>query len=587
MGAPEHPLVATSLVALQRLAAAHAPSNANELCAEIELAWAQPYAAGLAGDLGARTELLNFLCGRKVLDPKGRTSNGATLRITRGVITRFRAVRDDGSTEEHSLPADVDGEEAEARRVRVEGARALLAERDLALDRVGRSLPRPLRGRIRWWQFWMWPIRWFLGRKHRRAMMEQNLAAQAALEAHRSLEAAEAEVAAIEDVVKVKRARYFESLRAVSTSERVREVVLELQGGPLREGIELLELTAAARAANVVDAVLVIEAGAVYLTDMQLQSPAKVGAMAEAMATLPELLTAARARKLAIKARETIEGVVKGADEIIARAEAGWRARLTRLEGMRLDDAAAFQKAELARVQPQVMQSVHAVIEHASAHLGSEMAQLADSWIGAITSAGTKDELKAIVGKLEASSAQITQRIAEEVRMLVVGGAGGVAHDLYPELTAGLAARGLDEPRPREAPQLPTIDVLGAFAKSSASKLGGTLQWLTGLFRSFDAKRADIREKAHARIEHLREVAYAELLETEPRIHAALAEVLASQLAAATVRQVAWHGRATEAEIEAITGERAALNPLVRMRDSAKLDLERLGEELAAVDVIP
>jgi hypothetical protein len=585
MGAPAHPLVATSLVALRRLAATHAPAAADELAAELEIAWSrQPFAVGLAGEVGARTELVNFLCGRKVLDPQGRNASSAALRIARGQISRFRAVRDDGTTEEHSLPADVDGEDAEARKLRVDGARAVLAERDLALDRVARALPRALRGRPRWWEFWLWPIRWILGRRHKRALMEQNLAGQAAAEAQRALEAAEADQNASEDVVRVKRARYFESLRQVSTNSNVREVALELQGGPLREGIELVEMSAATRTAALIDAVLVVESNTVYLTDMELRTPAKVGAMADAIAALPQLLIAARARKVGTRARDTIAAVVTGAQEILDREQAGWGARIQRLEDMRLEDPAGFQHAELARLQPMMMTSVHAVIEHASGHLGAEMARLADSWIGAIASAGTKDELKAIVEKLQATSPQVTQRIAEEVRLLVVGGAGGVAHDLWPELTAGLRERGLEESRPRSAPELPTIDVLGAFAKSSASKLGGALQWLTGLFRSFDAKRADIREKAHARIEHLREVAYAELLETEPRIHAALGEVLAKQLAAATQRQIEWHASAVAAEHELIVKERDALAPLAKMRDLASKDLDKVTKELAALE---
>ncbi|MGE5185800.1 MAG: hypothetical protein ACM31C_27255 [Acidobacteriota bacterium] len=588
MGVPAHPVVTTSVAALRRLAELHPPADADKIAAELELAWArEPLVAGLAGDPAARTELVNFLCGRKVLDPKDRALGGAAVRVARGDKTQFRAVREDGTIEEHALPPEVDGEEAVSRHSRIEGAKGLLAERDLALDRVSRHLPRALRGRPRWWQFWLWPVRWLLGRFHRRAMMEQQLAFVAAREAHRALEAAEEDLATAEERVRVVRARYFESLRAVSRGSGVRELALALGAGPLPDGVELLELAAASRALDALDAVVFVEGGVIYLTDAELQNPAKIGPVADAIAAIPKLLVLARAKKLATRARDAISAVVSGADEILERAETGFAARLQKLADMKITDTTSFMRAALDRVKPQTMTSVHAVIEHASAHLGAEMARLAEAWIGAIASTNNKDELKAIVGKLEASSTQVTQRIADEVRVLVIGGAAGVAHDLYPELTAGLAERGLLEERPREAPELPPIDVLSAFAKSSASKLGGTLKWLTGVFRSFDSQRTDIREKAHARIEHLREVAYAELLETEPRIHAALYDVMAKQLAAATTRQRTWHLNAEAAENEAITAERAALAPLRLMRDAAKTDLESLEKELAALAVLP
>ena len=588
MGVPEHPVFATSVAALRRLAELHPPAGAAKIVTELELAWArEPFVAGLAGDPTARTELVNFLCGRKVLDPQDRALGGAAVRVARGDTTHFRAVRDDGTIEEHTLPNEVDGEEAVSRHSRIDGARALLAERDLALDRVNHQLPLALRRKPKWWQIWLWPVRWLLARSHKRAMLEQGLAAEAALEAHRALEAAETELETAEARIRVVRARYFESLRAVSRGSGVREVNLALAAGPLPDGIELLELAAASRALDALDAVVFVEGDIIYLTDAELQNPAKIGPLADAIAAMPKLLVLARAKKLAVRAREAIATVVAGADEILDREEAGWAVRVKRLEGMRITDPQGFMRGEIDRLKPQMMASVHAVLEHASAHLGSEMARLADSWIGAIASANTKEELKATVVALEASSTQITQRIAEEVRLLVVGGTAGVAHDLYPELVSGLTARGLVDERPRLAPELPPIEVLAAFARSSASKLGGTLAWLTGMFKSFDSKRSDVREKAHARIEHLREVAYAELMETEPRIHSALFELIAAQLAAATTRQLNWHLHATTAENEAIARERATLAPLAAMRDAAKADLEKLDAQLAALAVLP
>jgi hypothetical protein len=426
-------------------------------------------------------------------------------------------------------------------------------------------------------------VRWILARFRRRAMTELQFSTLAAKEATRSLQTAEQELEAGEARVRVVRARFFESLRSVSSGASVREVGVWLAAGPMPEGVELVELTAASRSKRS-DAVLVVEGEHLYLGDADLQRPSKLGSFAETIPSLARVLATARARGIAARARAAIAEVVAGADEILDREEAAWTHRITRLEDMRLDDPTAFQKAEVEKIRGQVVTSVHAVIEHTGAHLGSEMQRLAQEWIGAIASAASADELKATVGRLQASSPQVTKRIADEVRTLAVGGAAGVAHDLYPELVAGLTERGLIEPRPRAAPELPPIDVLSAFAQSSAAKLGGTLQWLTGLFRSFDSRRADVREKAHARIEHLREVAYAELLETEPRIHSVVTDVLAAQLAAATGRQIAWLDRALAAERELVAAERAALEPLSNMRAIARQDLARLDAQIAAVD---
>src|SRR5882724_10161921 len=145
MPAPAHPLVASAVAALRRLGALHPPADAGRIARELEAVWIRtPFVAGLAGDLAARTALVNFLCGRKAFDANAR-EHGAALRLSRGEGTKFHATRDDGSSEEHSLPVEVDGEEAAGRRERVAGARAQLAEREIALDRVAQGLPRALR----------------------------------------------------------------------------------------------------------------------------------------------------------------------------------------------------------------------------------------------------------------------------------------------------------------------------------------------------------------------------------------------------------------------------------------------------------
>ena len=59
---------------------------------DIERTWQRlPFVCGLAGDLGARTELINLVAGERVLDPAARVPGCAALRVKRGKITRCRA----------------------------------------------------------------------------------------------------------------------------------------------------------------------------------------------------------------------------------------------------------------------------------------------------------------------------------------------------------------------------------------------------------------------------------------------------------------------------------------------------------------
>lgn len=575
-------LVELARAALARTHDAHPPAGADHLRGEVELVWRRrPWSAGLAGDIAARTGLVNFVCGSKILDPAGREVGCAALSLLRGETTRFRALRDDGTIEEHALPSEVDGVDALARRERAEGARRELADRELALDRVQRSLPRLLRRRPRRWELWLWPIWWLLSRLNRRGQVERRFAELAAQQSQSQLESAERDQRDAEERVRVVRTRYFESLRSLGSARGVRELAITLANGPLPEGIELRELTGAATG---LDAVLVIERDAMYAPRAGDSTPVRIGEIAETIASLPELLPAARAWQLATRARDLIGDVLAGAEDVLDRAEGGFEVRLSRLAAMQLADPAGFMQAELARVRPQIVTSVHAVIEHASAHLGGELARLAEDWIGAIASATTGDELKETISRLETTSTATVQRIHGEVQLLVMGGAGGVAHDLYPEVTSGLRARGLVESPPREAPELPTFELLPALASPSAAKLTGAVQWLTGLFRSFDARRAEVREKAYARVDHLRDVAFAELLDVEPKLHAAIGDVLAAYLAGATTRQLEWHASTSDIERAAIAAERESLAPLARLRRITRRDVELLTEQIEVLE---
>jgi hypothetical protein len=292
----------------------------------------------------------------------------------------------------------------------------------------------------------------------------------------------------------------------------------------------------------------------------------------------------ARAMRLARRAGKTIALTVVALDEQLARAERTFDERLERLEVDRIYDAPAFIAEQLALVRPQIVTSVSAVIEHASVHLGAELAALGEEWIAGIAGSGSSDALKETISRIETTAAVALQRIVDETRTLVVGGGGGSAYDLYPALVAPLVPRGLRDAvtARRQAPVLPALPVLPRLASTPIAKLSG--QWLGGLFQSFDTRRSEVREKAHAQIEKLRELASAELLDVEPRLHAAIEQALAPQLVAACDRQATALADALAAEHAAIAEERVRLAPVIEQRARAHAILLDLRAELAALE---
>jgi hypothetical protein len=153
--------------------------------------------------------------------------------------------------------------------------------------------------------------------------------------------------------------------------------------------------------------------------------------------------------------------------------------------------------------------------------------------------------------------------------MLVMGGAGGIARDLYVETVSALRAHGLPEEHlktPKRAPEVQPVEILPSLANPTTFTLGGN--WFAGLFKSFDAKKTELREKVGARIERIREIAVAELLNAEPKLHAAVMQSLAAQLDTAIEHQQIWHQQVVADENEAIAKDREAVAPLVSSRDA-------------------
>lgn len=584
----QHPLVELAQTALGHLAQVpRFGAISRDTADEIEKLWVRaPLSVAIGGAVSARTELFNHLCGKTVLDPAGRQVGCAGLRIRRGQGTRMRATRDDGTTEEHELPPEQADDDA--LRMRVAATEAEVKERQLALERVEHVLPRVARARPRGLMIFLWPLWWLLTRRHRRVLADRRFTEIAYDQACDAREVARRELEEAEQRIRVQRGRFFESLRALSSGPplggNVREVELWLGDGPLPEGVELIELTRSAQASEVVDAIFLVERDRLHAPLGPDGKALEIGKIAALTPQLTALLGKARALVIARRAREVLEPALHELDDEVNDTEEGFRIRIERLEAMQIFDAEEFAQSELAKLVPQLAQSIHMVIEHGAAHLGAELARLGDEWAAGIANTQSNDQLKQAVQRIEHSAPLDAKRIAEEVRLLVTGGAAGAAYDLFPELLASLRPHGLEEKSPKSAPQLPAIELLPSLTNASPAKLSGAAGWLGGLFRSFETRRADVMQKAQARMDHLREVANAEILDAEPKLHALIERTLHAFLLAAIARQAGWLESAMEFEREAVASEGVQLAPLARARDRLKHDLDKLVAGITALE---
>lgn len=488
---------------------------------EIERTWQRtPYVVSFDGDAKTRTELVNTLIGERVFDPLARTPGNTTVRLRYGERFVIRAL--------HRVlhpPADVP---------RDDEARRLVAERERAELDAERALPMVVQKRPAVWAFWLWILRAILLVTHRAKLATLTTQREATAEARTRLAAAEDR----EKQEHAARELFYRDVRAISSCE------IEVELTTIPQTVELVETAG--------DADVRFDA-AKPLPVAKLEAAAKLS----------------RANNLAERARYALEKARGGVEEELARADAVLQQRIAEVEAFAVTtDRTRYTNAQLDRIKPQILASTTAAMEHASTHLLSGLAELSQQWVGAIAAATNPDELKAAIAKIEDQWIRAPQQIAEEVRTLVAGGVGGVARDLVPEIVAPLRAHGLAEEHlgtPKRAPAVAAVAILPSLTNPSTSKVGGS--WLTGLFKSFETRRTEVREQVHARVEHLRSVAAAELLDAEPKLHAAIGQALAVELGRALDLQRAWYTERLAAEQAAVEAERTKMLPLFSQRE--------------------
>lgn len=526
--------------------------SAHDTADEIERTWRQsPYVVAFDGDVQARTELVNMLCGERLLDPFARAPGSATLRLRHGDKLACRVLYTDRTHEDRPIPepepiSDFGIGERE------DEVRTQLADRQHAQEEVERALPVLVRKPPAAWAIWLWFVRAFFVLAYREKLATWRARQAATAESRRKLASIEEHAVQREKRERSARDRYYSEVRAYVSGgpagEGVREVELDIPAIPV--GVDLVESAIAA--------------------DLTIDASKPLDP-----STLIAAAAAARAAHLEQRARAALQRLRGDLDEVLSRAEAELKERLAQLEKYALTmERSRYTAVQLDRIKPHLLASTTAAMEHASTHLGASLAELANAWVGKVAAATTTDELKVAITAIENQWTAEPQRIAEEVRMLAVGGAGGVARDLYPELVAPLRDYGLPEQHlqvPKLAPVVGAVAILPSLANPSTTKVGGS--WFTGLFKSFESRRTAVREQVHARVEHMREVAAAELLDAEPKLHAAIGQALAVELGRALDLQREWYTQRLAEEREAVELARAKLLPLYAERDGIDNEL--------------
>lgn len=556
---------------------------------ELEREWSKlPLAIGVGGnDVVGRTSFFDQLCGGGVLNGQPRVPGCAAVRVKKGDATRFRAIRVDGPAEGGLLPPGGVDLEASAR---VADAEKTVRAHERDAETAAAIVPAVLKRKPPAWAVWRWIQRFAVWLRARARLAEYERALAGVAAARRELAAAQRELDDRETPLGARRRAFFARLTELASGTDggagVHELELEIASDALPAGVEALELNGWSHAAATVDAVVIVLDGLVQAPGGRAGTTLPLGAPREVLARLPELLGFARALRLARRARDQTAVGLGELELVLDRAAVDFAHRVARVEELRISDRPAFVAAERARMAPQIRGTVSAVLEHASAYLSAELASQTEAWQRAVATATTNDQLKAAVHAVDEGAAALA-RIAADVRTLVMGGLGGGTRDLYTDLVASLVPHGLPDEHthtPRAATAVAEVELLASLASASSPRLADTQSWFTGLVRSLEHRRGELTAKVEAYGNRLVQLAHAQMLDAEPRLHAALADALAAQLETALDHHVAWLDAELARVRAQIDKERAALAPVVQQRADIRRELEQLTAAIQRVE---
>ncbi|MGH2898563.1 MAG: hypothetical protein ACRDMZ_07800, partial [Solirubrobacteraceae bacterium] len=266
-------------------------------------------------------------------------------------------------------------------------------------------------------------------------------------------------------------------------------------------------------------------------------------------------------------------------DRLTSSAESGFRARIDGLESLRIPDADHYTAAALARVRQTIVEHAHRLMQRALAQLEGDIDRFAGEWAARLQGAASTDALRSAAARLDEESPATLQRAQGEAHRALVEELTEHARAHYRELVSELR-RGTT--RTDAVPSWLTVEVrIGDM--TSGTSLGQVAPRLSSLFRSLDALKTDALAQLEQRIAKLRQVASANLLDTEPRLEPAVTGTVAVALRADVERHGMWlEGELARERID-IDAERAQLTLLALTSDAARADERQLTAAIASL----
>ena len=621
-------IVELARAAVRRLAgAAPASDGAREALARIErVGLGPPYTVVIAGDPAARAELLNAFAGERLFDPARRDPGRILMQLRRGAATSLRARRRDGSVEDRALdaapdPADAppdpgDAAPAPARRraARHDDRAATVAASDdpVFRDALALSAEAETTAMVRrppWWAVWHWLVLGWRAWRARRARGAGRAAPARPAPAPPPTGSPAAARREFANTVARQRAGdprqdFIAALSASLADDAIEKLFVEVAGGPLPESVVVIELPSGASAwpldAVAPDACVVACSARGFVMTEQLRAVLTIVphvfavgggerterdprvrrlASADAPAALVQLATVERALAVGERAVAALAAGSAALDAAITRAETEFRARLDRLEALRIASPDDHVATALAQIRPAVVTAVQQLLRRALDRFEAAIAELGAAWSARLGDASTTEALRTAAAQIDEESPAALAAAQAAVHRALVDGLTERARAHHAELVGALR-RGTS--RDDAAPPWLTAEVAIAELTSSTS-LGAVAPRLTSLFRSLDALRGEALAQLEQRVARLRQVAAANLLDAEPRLEPAVTGALAIALRGEALRHAAWLDAELARARIAIDAERAQLAVLAIARDTARSDERELVTALDAL----
>jgi hypothetical protein len=395
-----------------------------------------------------------------------------------------------------------------------------------------------------------------------------------------------------------------DALRGWLADDAVERLFVEVAGGPLSEQVVVIELPALADARSLdsvaADACLVAcgDGGFVMTGQLEIVLAIVPHLFAVGLGGLPlgceprvrllgdlaasELIKLAMIERQIAVGQRAIAALSAGCvilDRVTSGAESGFRARIDRLEALRIPDADDYTASALARVRQTIVEHAHRLMRRALDQLDGAIERFGAEWSARLGEASSTEALRTAAARLDEQSPAVLQAAQADAHRALVEDLTEHARAHYRELVSELRRA---TSRSDAVPSWLTVEVrIGDM--TSGTSLGTVAPRLSSLFRSLDALKTDALAQLEQRIAKLRQVASANLLDTEPRLEPAVTGAVAVALRADVERHGVWlEGELARERVE-VDAERAHLSVLAIVRDTARADERQIASAIVSL----